>query len=71
MQYMEKKMENLRNRTDVKTFKQRTGPSKMGIKTKLHVKKLFDNDLVAIHKSKVTFNKPAYVGMSIVDLSKV
>ena len=35
--------------------------------------KTFDNDVVAIHKSKVklTLNKPAYVGMCILDLSKV
>ena len=35
--------------------------------------KVFDNDLVAIHESKVTLmlNKPADVGMCISDLSKV
>ena len=35
--------------------------------------KIFDNDLVAIHKSKVTLtiNKPAYVCMCILSLSKV
>ena len=35
--------------------------------------KMFDNDLVVIRKSKVTLalNKPAYVGMCILDLSKV
>ena len=35
--------------------------------------KIFDNDLVAIRKSKVTliFNKPAYLGICILDLSKV
>ena len=35
--------------------------------------KIFDNDLVTIHKSKVTLtlNKPAYVGMCILDLSKI
>ena len=35
--------------------------------------KIFDNDLVAIRKSKVTLTliKPAYVGMCISDLSKV
>ena len=34
--------------------------------------KLLDNDLVAIHKSRVslTLNKPAYVGMCILNLSK-
>ena len=36
-------------------------------------KKVFDNDLVAICKNKVTLtlNKPAYVKMCILDLSKV
>ena len=35
--------------------------------------KIFDNDLVTIRKSKVTLtpNKPAYVGMCILDLSKL
>ena len=41
MQYMVK-MENLRNWFDVKTFKQRKRPSKIVIKTKLNVKKMFD-----------------------------
>ena len=35
--------------------------------------KIFDSDLVAIRKNKVilTVNKPAYVGICILDLSKV
>ena len=35
--------------------------------------KIFENNLVAIHKSRVTLplNKPAYVGMCISHLSKV
>ena len=35
--------------------------------------KIFDNDLVAIRKNKVTLmlNKPAYIGVYILDLSKV
>ena len=35
--------------------------------------KIFDNDLVAVRKSKVTLtlNKPAYVGICILELSKV
>ena len=34
---------------------------------------IFDNDLVTIHKNKVTLtlNKPAYVGMCILDLNKI
>ena len=45
----------------------------MDIKTKLCVTKIFDSDLVAMHKIKVTLtlNKPAYVGMCIPDLHKL
>ena len=53
-----KTMENLRNRT-----------SKLSYMSQ----KIFDNDLVVIHKSKVTtvLSKPAYIGMCILGLSKV
>ena len=39
----------------------------------MYVVKNFDNDLVVIRKSKLTltFNKPASVGMCLLDLSKV
>ena len=45
----------------------------MDMQTKLYVTQIFDNDLVAIRKSKVTLtpNKPASIGMSILELSKV
>ena len=45
----------------------------MEINTNIDVTKKFDNGLVAICKSKttVTLNNPAYVGMCILDLSKV
>ena len=35
--------------------------------------KLFDNKLVVIHKSKVAlkFKKPAYIGICILELSKI
>ena len=35
--------------------------------------KIFDNNLVAIHKSKFALkrNKPVYIGMCILDVSKV
>ena len=43
----------------------------MDIKTKSQ--KIFDNNLVAIHKNKVTLtlNKPAYVGMCTLQLTKL
>ena len=45
----------------------------MDIKTKLYIAKIFDNDLVAIHESKVivNLNKPAYIGMYILSFIKV
>ena len=61
-----KTMENLRNEIDVKLVSNE--------KDKLWIKKnIFDNNLVAICKSKITLtlNRPAFVGMIVLDLSKV
>ena len=45
----------------------------MNIKTKIYATKIFDNDFFVIGKNKVTLtlNKLAYVGMGLLDLSKV
>ena len=45
----------------------------MDIKTRLQAKKIFGNDLVTIHKSKVklTINKPAYIGICILEMSRM
>ena len=45
----------------------------MDIKTKLRTTKKFDRDLVAIHKIKTTLtpNKPAYLRMCLLKLSKL
>ena len=45
----------------------------MDIQTKLHATQIFENYLVAIHKNKVTLtlNKPAYIGICILEISKV
>ena len=66
-------MENLRNRIDVRLVSSKKRLFKMDIKTKLYITKIFDNDLVGIRKNKValTLIKPAYVGMCVLDLSKV
>ena len=47
--------------------------SKMDIQTKLYVTQIFDNDLVAIGKNKftLTLKKPTYIGMYILELSRV
>ena len=46
---------------------------KMYIKIKLMSNKIFDNNLVAIRKSKLALklNKPSYIGMCILELSNI
>ena len=64
-----KTMENLRNRVDVKIVKSNE-TNKM---RKQVANPLFTNDLVGIdmRKSKLLLNKPVYVGMTILDNSKI
>ena len=66
-------MKNVRNRINVKLVSNKKDYLKLTSKPSYMTNKIFDNDLVAIHKSKVTLvlNKPAYIGMCILDLSKV
>ena len=68
-----KTMENLRNIIDVKRINNKRDYLKWTAKpsSMSHIK--FDNYSVAIRRSKVTLtlNKPAYVGLGKLDLSKV
>ena len=66
-------MENLRNRIDVELASNKRDYLKWTSKPSYMSHKIFDNDLVAIRKNKVTLtlNKPAYIGMCILELSKV
>ena len=68
-----KTMENLRKRVGVKLVNNKKTLFEMDIKTKLHTTKKFDRDMVAIHKIKTTLtpNKPAYLRMCSLKLSKV
>ena len=68
-----KTLKNLRNRIDVKILSNKKGYLKWTSKPNYMSHKIFDNDLVAIRKNKVTLtlNKPAYIGMCILELSKV
>ena len=60
-------MKNLINRIDVKLLSNKKTYFKWTSKPTCMSQKIFDNDLVAIHKRKVTLtlNKPAYVAMCI------
>ena len=68
-----KTIENLINRIDLKLASNKKDYLKWKTKPSYMSHKIFDNDLVAIRKNKVTltFNKPAYFGMCILELSKV
>ena len=68
-----KTMENLRNRIDVKLVSNKKCYLKWTSKPSNMSHKIFNNDLIAISKNKVTLtlNKPEYIGMCILELSKV
>ncbi|XP_072022076.1 uncharacterized protein [Amphiura filiformis] len=70
-----KTMENLRKRVDVKLVRssEETKLRKLIAQPSFARQKIFDNDLAALHmyKSKLYLNRPVYVGMSILDLSKL
>ena len=68
-----KTMENLRKRVDVRLV---TDDKKLDILTSKPTfisSKIFNENLMAVHKVKetLTLNRPAYVGMCILDLSKM
>ena len=60
-----KAMENLRNRIEVRLLNNRKDYLKWTAKPSYISHKIFDNNLVATHKSKVSLNlnKPANIGM--------
>ena len=68
-----RKMENLTNRVDVRLVNNKKVYLKWTSKLSYMSRKIFDNDLVAIRKSKftLTLHKPAYIPMCVLDLSKV
>ena len=67
-----KTMENIRNRVDVRLITDEKKLLKMASKPTYVSSKIFNENLVAVHKIKetLTLNRPAYVGMCILDLSK-
>ena len=67
-----KTMENIRNRVDIRLVKSERSAKKLTAKPNFHHCTIFDEHLVAIHmkKTMIYFNKPVYLGMCILDLSK-
>ena len=69
-----KTIEHLRNRTDIRFVRnKKKGYLKWTSKPNYTSQKIFDNDLVAIRKNKVTLMliRSAYVGMKILGLCKI
>ena len=67
-----KTMENIRKRVDVRLVTDKKKLSKLASKPTFVNSKIFSEDLVAVHKQKeiLKLDRPAYVGMCILDLSK-
>ena len=67
-----KTMENIRNRVNIQLVNNEVKAKKLAAKPNYQHCTIFDENLVAIHmkKTKLVFNKPVYLGMCILDLSK-
>ena len=67
-----KTMENIRNRVDIKLVTDRKKAEKLAAKPNFKHCNIFCEELIAIHmkKTNLIMNKPIYLGMCILDLSK-
>ena len=67
-----KTLENIRNRIDIRLITSDKVTQKLATIPNYDRCTIFDENLIAVHmkKTKLYFNKPVYLGMSIVDLSK-
>ena len=67
-----KTMENIRNRVDIRLVTQESQAKKLTCKPNYQHHTIFSENLTAVHMKKVRlkFNKPVYLGMSILNLSK-
>ena len=68
-----KTMENVRKHRDIKLVKADKKRNKLVSEPNFHTMKLIDNNLALIEmrKVKVKMNKPVYLGLSILDISKI
>ena len=67
-----KTMENIRNRVDIRFVTSEKEAAKLINKPNFERRTIFSEDFVAVHmkRTKLYFNKPIYLGASILDLSK-
>ncbi|KAK3700421.1 hypothetical protein QZH41_004481 [Actinostola sp. cb2023] len=67
-----KTMENIRNRQDIKLISTEKQAAKLVAQPNFYRRTIFSEHLCAVHmrKTELVFNKPVYLGMSILDLSK-
>ena len=68
-----KTMENIRNRVDLKLINNKKKAIELTKKLNYNSWTWFSENLVAIHMNRIKlyFNKPIYIGMSILDISKI
>ena len=68
-----KTMENVRNHRDIKLVTSEKRRKRLVSEPNYHSCKKFSNHLMAIEmkKTRVKINKPLYLGMSILDISKI
>ena len=68
-----KTIENVRRHRDIKVVKSDKKRNKLVSEPNFHTMKLIDNNLAIIEmkKVKVKMNKPIYLGLSILDISKI
>ena len=67
-----KTMENIRKRVDVKLVNDREKSEKLVAKPNFKHCNIFSENLISLHmkRTELTYNKPVYLGMSILDLGK-
>ena len=67
-----KTLENIRNRVDIRLITSNKVAQRLAAKPNYDCCTIFDEKLIAVHmkKTKLYFNKPVYLVMSILDLSK-
>jgi len=67
-----KTMENIENRVDIKLVTDEKKAITLAAKPNYNSRTIFDENLIAMHmkRTKLVYNKPIYLGMCILDLSK-